>query len=59
MTLAPLNQALAQPAEKERLAKPDEQGRLTASDLEILADKLIDMIKRELQVDNDREGRQS
>jgi len=58
MTLAPVNQPLAKPDEDEPVAKP-EQGRLTYSDLEILADKLIDMIKRELQIDNDREGRPS
>jgi hypothetical protein len=58
MTLAPLNQPLAQPSEEEPHPNPV-QGRLTFSDLEILADKLIDMIKRELQVDNDREGRPS
>jgi hypothetical protein len=58
MTLAPIHQPLAQPAGAEPTAKPM-QGRLTASDLEILAEKLIEMIKRELQFDNDREGRPS
>jgi hypothetical protein len=57
MTLAPVNQPLAEPVE-QAVPRPM-QGLLAASDLEILAEKLIEMIKRELQVDNDREGRQS
>jgi hypothetical protein len=58
MTLAPIHQPLAHPAAEDPVPQPLE-GRLTASDLEILADKLIEMIKRELQIDNNREGRQS
>jgi hypothetical protein len=58
MTLAPLHQPLAHPDTNEPVPT-SVQGRLTTSDLEILAEKLIEMIKRELQIDNDREGRQS
>jgi hypothetical protein len=57
MTLAPVNQPVV-PSEEQAIPEPM-QGLLSTSDLEILADKLIEMIKRELQIDNDREGRQA
>jgi hypothetical protein len=66
MTLPPVHQPLSPPSGQNPALTPVPhrtgtfvQGRLTSIDLEILAEKLVDMIKRELQLDNEREGRQS
>lgn len=58
MTLPPINQPPTSMRDDEQKLTP-KQGMLEQADLEALADALISMLKRELRLNNEREGRHS